>query len=247
MSGVPRHIFDFQFDWGLHGLDKVGAISDALIIVDVLSFASAVDIAVSRGAIVYPYMWRDDSASEFAEKIGAKLAVSRKKVSKENPFSLSPMTYFQVREGDKIVLPSLNGSTLVVAASRLCSSIFIGCLRNAKAVAERASNLAETVSVIAAGERWKSGEETGVRFALEDLIGAGAILSYLKGGSFSPESRAAIAVFKVFEKNLEEILLDCESGRELVDAGYRDDVVIASMLNASNSAPRLIDGAIKKD
>jgi len=54
-------------------------------------------------------------------------------------------------------------------------------------------------------------------------------------------------VFKAFETNLEEILLDCTSGRELVDAGYRDDVVIASMLNESNGAPRLIDGAIKKD
>jgi len=55
------------------------------------------------------------------------------------------------------------------------------------------------------------------------------------------------ANYSTFEKNLEEILLDCESGRELVDAGYRDDVVIASMLNESNSAPRLMDGAIKKD
>jgi len=55
------------------------------------------------------------------------------------------------------------------------------------------------------------------------------------------------AIYSTFEKKLEETLLDCTSGRELVDAGYRDDVVIASMLNESNSAPRLIDGAIIKD
>jgi 2-phosphosulfolactate phosphatase len=244
MNEYSQDIFDFRFEWGAHGIDKVGAISDVIIIVDILSFATAVDVAVSRGAIVYPYVWKDLSSSEFAAKIGAKLAVSRKKVNAENPFSLSPMSYFHVREGDKIVLPSLNGSTLAIAASNICSNVLIGCLRNAQAVAEKASRLGKTVSVIAAGERWKRGDETGLRFALEDLIGAGAILNYLKDGSFSPEAKAAIAVFKTFENNLEEILLACESGRELVDAGYRDDVIIASKLDESHIAPQLIDGAI---
>ena len=55
---------------GLEGLLALQATSDAVVIVDVLSFSTAVDIALSKGASVLPYRWKDDSAKRFAAEKG---------------------------------------------------------------------------------------------------------------------------------------------------------------------------------
>jgi len=64
----------------------------------------------------------------------------------------------------------------------------------------------------------------------------GAILSHLPG-SASPEARAAIAAFREHRSGLETALLECESGRELEEWGYREDVLLAAMLDVSKSVP----------
>ena len=46
--------FDIRCEWGAAGLRQLVAHSDAIVIVDVLSFATCVDIAVGNGASIYP-------------------------------------------------------------------------------------------------------------------------------------------------------------------------------------------------
>ncbi len=53
-------------EWGLQGLMEIGPTVDTVVIVDVLSFSTAIDMAVSRGGTAYPYPMRDDSAVGFA-------------------------------------------------------------------------------------------------------------------------------------------------------------------------------------
>jgi 2-phosphosulfolactate phosphatase len=42
--------FSVRFDWGLRGAAEQAGKADVLIVVDVLSFSTCVDVAVGRGA-----------------------------------------------------------------------------------------------------------------------------------------------------------------------------------------------------
>ena len=61
--------YQYRFDWGEAALKYSGSESDVVAIVDILSFTTAVSIAVDRGATVYPYRWKDDSAVSFARSV----------------------------------------------------------------------------------------------------------------------------------------------------------------------------------
>jgi 2-phosphosulfolactate phosphatase len=148
--------------------------------------------------------------------------------------TLSPESLAAVAAGTRLVLPSPNGSELSFAAARL-GQVFAGSLRNAACVAARLTGLPGPIAVIAAGERWPDGS---LRPAVEDLIGAGAIVAKLRG-KLSPEAALARAAFERVEKALERTLLDCASGRELVERGFPNDVALAAELDASPVAPKL--------
>ena len=66
--------FDVRCEWGMAGLRHLAGSSDIIVIVDVLSFSTCVDIVVSRGAVVYPYRWHDATAAAYAQSLGAVVA-----------------------------------------------------------------------------------------------------------------------------------------------------------------------------
>ncbi len=232
--GMPdRGEPEIRCEWGFRGVTSLAPVSDAVIIVDVLSFSTAVTMAVSRGVTVLPYRWKDASAREFAGKMHAELAGSRS----EGGVSLSPASMQHVTPGSRIVLPSPNGSTLSLATGS--TPTFAGCLRNAKSVADAAMKCGSRIAVIPAGERWP--EDDSLRPALEDLLGAGAIIGYLTG-TLSPESRAAREMFYACKNYLGWYLYECLSGQELVERGFSDDIGLCGELNADSCAPFLKDG-----
>jgi 2-phosphosulfolactate phosphatase len=119
--------------------------------------------------------------------------------------------------------------------------VLAGCLRNAGAVADWAAHRAAPVTVLACGERWPDGS---LRPAVEDLLGAGAILALL-GGTCSPEVDAAVAAFSAVSDRLTEVLAATASGRELIAAGFEDDIAYAGQLDASGVVPLLGEGAFR--
>ena len=241
----------YRFDWGSEGLHAIGQDAAVIIIVDVLSFTSAVDVAVGRGGFVYPYPSSDEGAAEFAASLGAELAVHRNAVNEVSRWSISPQTLSGLPRGSRLVIPSINGATLVHKAAAFGVPILAGCLRNATAVANRAASLADgrgSIAVIAAGERWYT--NTGpLRPSAEDLIGAGAVLHALDPSAAvrqpccSPEAAAARAGFASARYRLVEHITRTASGRELLAQGWADDVGMSSAHDVSQVAPILRDGA----
>jgi 2-phosphosulfolactate phosphatase len=233
--------FQEQFEWGEAGIRRLAPHADVVVIVDVLSFATAVDVAVGRGATIYPCRWRDDRAMTLAERVGAVLADGRSTDDRGVPYSLSPVSLREIPAGTRLVLPSPNGATLTLLAAELGAVVVTGCLRNAAAVATACRVLGQNVAVVAAGERWQEADDqTGsLRPAVEDLVGAGAVLTALQPTNPSPEAVAAMAAFRAATLDLDRFLAGCASGRELRERGFGQDVGMAAQLNVSSTVPLL--------
>ena len=248
-SPYSQHGYRVGFDWGPVGAAAVRG--DLVAVVDVLSFTTAVTVAVDKGIEVLPYRWRDESAVAFAEKHEAALAVGRGQAGADG-ISLSPVTIRRAQNIQRLVLPSPNGSTISQQLLDSGSTVLAASLRNASAAAALvATKLAEdpslTAVAIAAGERWTDGS---LRPAVEDLWGAGAFLAALadKGaGPLSPEARAAAAAYRDVAGELPGLLYECAGGRELTAYGFVEDVEIAAEVEESQSVPVLHGGVFRVD
>ncbi len=225
--------FQVRCEWGLAGLRELGAVSDVVVIVDVLSFTTAIDIATGRGGVIFPYPLKGESAASYAGSLDAKLASP----DRSSGFSLSPGSLRDLPAGCRLVLPSPNGAALSFAVDH--PIVLAACLRNAASVAQAAARLGSTIAVIPAGEMWATGE---LRPSLEDWIGAGAVIAACPG-SHSPEASLAAAAFHHFREALAQTLRDCVSGKELIERGFGLDVDLAAELNVSTNIPRLVTRA----
>ena len=228
--------YNVRFEWGLTGVQALVPVSDVVIIVDVLSFTTCVDIVVSNGGFVLPYNGEAERLADYARSQDALFASHMRQ--REAAYSLAPSSLLAIPAGTRLVLPSPNGSTLSLATKD--APTLAGCLRNATAVAHKAQQLGQRISVIAAGERWKNNDR--LRPGIEDLLGAGAIIAALNGRR-SPEAETAVAGFRHAESNLLDTLRRCGSGKELIERGFAEDVHLAGQLNVSHTSPLLVDGA----
>jgi 2-phosphosulfolactate phosphatase len=230
--------FGVRFDWGLEGARRLAPGSAYAVVVDVLSFTTSVSVLVDAKTKVYPRAWHDAGAEG-----DIPVAVGRRATTAERPWSLSPAALRRAPRTPELVLPSPNGSAISAAIQDHCGLV-AGSLRNATAVGRwlRESGVGtpdRPLTVIAAGERWP---DDTLRPALEDLLGAGAVIHALGAAALSPEAATAARAFESCP-DVRAAIMDSASGRELSTQGFPDDVAIAVELDASNAVPLITDGA----
>lgn len=122
---------------------------------------------------------------------------------------------------------STNGAAVAAAACAVPdarpATVLVGGIRNAAAVARAVMTLQKrqgtrtSVSIIAAGELTPAGD---LRFAVEDQLGAGAVIDALCDLGIdhsSPEAATAAEAFRALRPGLRHMLGGSGSGRELVD------------------------------
>jgi 2-phosphosulfolactate phosphatase len=225
--------------WAREGALALAGQADVLVVIDVLSYGTAVDIALSRGAVVIP---ADSGASDLpglASKKGALLASKR---GAGSGYSLSPPSLGSIPAGTRLVLPSPNGGAVSAALVDRGKPVLLGALRNATAIANAAVALGQRIGVVACGERNRDGSW---RAAEEDLIGLGAIASAMgaRYATSSPLVAQGLAAFASSRKDLELALASTPSGIELIERGFPDDVRCAAQWDISSTVPILRDGA----
>nr|WP_189158353.1 2-phosphosulfolactate phosphatase [Lentzea pudingi] len=222
MGVFSQEGYQLRLEWGPEGVHALRD-CDVLVVVDVLSFTTSVDLVVGNGGQVRPSRWKPESGKTL------------------RPASLVDAT-------GVVDLPSPNGSNLCRLAAETGAHVLAACLRNAEAVAAHAQGLGGTIGVIPGGERWgldilKSGpREFGpLRPCIEDHLGAGAVLAALTGEA-SPEARLARAAY--VNSDVEKVVRECGSGRELIENGHAADVELALQVGVSGAVPVLSDGLL---
>lgn len=228
--------YDIRCEWGRHGAALLSPCCDVLIVVDVLSFSTSVEVATSQGAAIYPYRYKDATAAQFAASISAVVADGKD----ERGYRLSPSSLQLLPPQTRLVLPSPNGAEISLATGKTLT--LAGCLRNRRAVAAFAMSKGQRIAVIPAGERWPDGS---LRPCFEDLVGAGSIIECLRG-RLSPEAEIARAAFARAQPELLEHLRSCGSGREKISRGEAGDLTLAAALDVSDCVPLLREGVYQR-
>ena len=226
--------YDIRLEWGEKGVEVLAPSSDVVVIVDVLSFTTCVEIALARGSTVFPFAGPPEAAQHLAQEQRAMLATKRGMPGAA--YTLSPASLLTIPQGARVVLPSPNGSTLSLAAARH-TTVVAACLRTSAAVARYVQNRFQRITIIPCGERWWP--QGSLRPCLEDLVGAGAIVSALQGKK-SPEALQAELLCRALA-DLPATIAACVSGVELREQGYEEDVRLASAVNVGECVP-LLDG-----
>jgi 2-phosphosulfolactate phosphatase len=245
-----------RFEWGVTGAAELARDCAALVLVDVLSFSTAVCVAVERGIRVHPFPW-GEQARAYAERVGAVVAVGRGASSPPSAtdqplqaarqtYSLSPAALAKAPVVPDLVLPSPNGSAISAAAASTGLPVLAACLRNASAVGrwlrrQSLGTLDAPVGVVAAGEHWPDGH---LRPCVEDLLGAAAVIDTLADGDTLLSVEAAVALAALTGvPDVAAAVRGSESGRELLARGFAGDVELAVERDCSAVVPTLTAGA----
>ena len=237
ISTFAQESFRCRLEWGRRGAAAAAERGDILVAVDVLRFSTTAVTAIHHGVVLYPCTWDEDIHS-FARRVGAIAGGHR--ACEDSRYTLSPLSFLNAAPGARVALASPNGATCARCAQSV-PALFVGALVNAQATAAKVSRLLQitdlNVTVLACGERWLTPSDDGdLRFAIEDYLGVGAILSYL-AQTKSPEARLCAGAFQQAAPNLTELLLDCGSGRELQAKGLIEDVRHAAKLDFYDTVP----------
>ena len=238
-------------EWGATGAALAADRGDVVVVVDVLSFSTTLSIAVARDFTCLVYSGAEIESlggpAMAAIRLGARPLHGRRGAGLGR-VSLSPASLLDAEPGQRVVFTSLNGATVVSAAAK-APALLVGAPRNATACAQLAARsltrtMAGRITVVACGERWISvqpGAE-GMRPAVEDWLGAGAICAALadRGYSLSAEARLACAAWRA--PTALEDLAECVSARELCAGGFAEDVKLALEVDADALVPARMAG-----
>jgi len=195
---------------------------------------------VLAAAIVYPYRWKDATGSNFARDVDATTRWSTQAVTTCRSHR---RRFDKLASNARVVLPSPNGATLSGLTGR--TPTLAGCLRNADA--GRAARRAKAIGSRVCRDFPPANDGPTARYGpcFRGLAWRGARLFDICSVQCRPKTNAAREVYGLHERHLTERLRECASGRELIEQGWEEDVVLASEIGASVAAPMLIDGAYR--
>ncbi|HEX2973424.1 MAG TPA: 2-phosphosulfolactate phosphatase [Tepidisphaeraceae bacterium] len=212
----------------------------AVVVLDVLRATTSMAAALAAGVKEIRVFGDVTSAQQAARAYSGKALLCGELQCLPPPgFDLgnSPDAFGPIHAGRTVFMSTTNGTRAIIAA-RSAKRVLTGAIVNAEAVAERLIDLGMNATLLCAG--------TNGRIAMEDLIGAGAILHSLQKRQAielgSDVARVALRLFDTTRDGLRAALGDAQGGRNVIAAGLPEDIDFAAKLNSLSAV-----GVIKEE
>jgi 2-phosphosulfolactate phosphatase len=207
---------------------------DVAIMVDVLRASTTITVALNNFNKIIAV--KDKSmAIKLAKEYNAVLAGERDGAPLPGFDTGNSPVEIKNFSGDALVLTTTNGTRILEGMK---AKSLIGSFVNAKAVAQKASEIADNhIEIVMAGVRG--------RFAIEDFLGAGEIISYLKNYELDEMAQAAYMA-SMDEKMVNKAIINSKSALGLQKLGFLDDITFSIKKNIYDIIPIYEKHIIKK-
>ncbi len=207
---------------------------DVAIMVDVLRASTTITVALDNFNQVIAVKDKD-KAIELAKKYDATLAGERRGAKIEGFDTGNSPVEIKNFNGDYLVLTTSNGTRIL---EDMKAKALIGSFVNAKAVANKASEIADDhIEIVMAGVRG--------RFAIEDFLGAGEIISNLKDYELDEMALAAYMASRD-EELVNKAIVNSYSALGLKKLGYNKDINFSIKKDIYNVVPIYKDSIINR-
>jgi 2-phosphosulfolactate phosphatase len=215
--------------------------AESLVIVDIFRSSTSIVTALENGAREIIPCSSLEKARMLRRALGDEaLLVGERRGLTPRGFDLNISPSLLVREqveGRRIIYCSTNLMRVVSRHAKGAKHLIIGGLVNAGAVAKYLGKLnLEKVVIVACGLILEK------LISLEDVIGAGAIVSRLGEGDFSDTALLARLAYE--NGNWRRLVPQCYIARYLEEIGWGMDLELCLREDASNIVPVLSGGVI---
>lgn len=205
---------------------------DVAVVVDVLRASTTITVAAKNFGKIIPVKSIDD-AQYLAKKYDAILAGERRGAAIKGFDTGNSPREISNFHGDVLVITTSNGTRIMEGIK---AKILIGSFVNAKAVAKEALNQANShIELVMAGVEG--------RFAIEDYLGAGEIISHLKEHDLDENALGAYMA-SLNEDMVNNAVKNSRSARRLGELGLSDDVNFCLKRNLYDHVPLYANGSI---
>jgi 2-phosphosulfolactate phosphatase len=202
-----------------------------VVVFDVLRATTTMAAALAAGVgEIRVFASLQEASRAAAEADSSRILCGEEKCLPPAGFDLgnSPGAFRRELHGGRTAFMSTTNGTRAIVAAREAATVLTGALVNASAVARAAAAAGGDVTLLCAG--------TGGAVAMEDVIGAGAVMASLAGfTSLRPDSDTALVARRLFDGaagGLRAALTESLGGRNVVAAGLSADIEFAARLDA---------------
>lgn len=200
---------------------------DVSIMVDVLRASSTITLALDKFEKIIPCFTPEDAFKLKDETRG--IIAGERKGAKIEGFDIgnSPNAIKDFKtDSNTMILTTSNGTRIL---EKMNSKVLIGCMNNARAVAQASLEIAAGhIDVVMAGV-WE-------KFAIEDFLAAGEIISEISKAcnncEISEYAQAAVLASRNYEL-VKKAFYESTSGNKLKSLGYEKDIAFCLEKNST--------------
>lgn len=212
-----------------------------VVVFDVLRATTTMTAALAAGVREIRIFPDTGSARQAAAQAGDPrcLLCGEEQCLRPEGFDLGNSPGAFTREyADRTLFMSTTNGTRAILAAEPAKLLLVGALVNAAAVARALVEAGLDATLLCAG--------TNGRIAMEDVIGAGAVVADLERtampASLSDSARIAHRLFESARNDLPRVLAEGDGGRNVVAAGLGADIDFAASLDRFRNVVGQVEG-----